>query len=189
MTLRDHPDLHALPVASPADELLSDGDGPSAWGTQPKTTVTPPPVVRSAKSLARSANNKRKQDEEAAKLEKLGAAQYAEDELAEALGVKPEALAKRMTGRKRARLAYEKGRAAGVMALRSAQLKLAETSAPMAIFLGRVYLGQSERQEVDPGESNEIREVAQSVRDRIAALVAEANRNRGPYPGGDGRDA
>ena len=179
MTLRDQPDMSGPPFATAADAASKRRKAPQPKDGSPR----PPP---SAANVARSAAKKRKLDAECVRLEELGAAQFCEDELADALGVDAVALAKRMSGRKKGRLAYEKGRADGLVSLRNAQLKLAETSAPMAIFLGRFYLDQSERREVEPRESNEIAEVAQSVRDRLAALVAEANRNR---PGNDRGDA
>ena len=60
-------------------------------------------------------------------------------------------------------------------ALRGARLTPTVASAPMAIYLGRAHQGQSERPEVDPRESNEIAEVARSVRGHLAALAAESN--------------
>lgn len=42
----------------------------------------------------------------------------------------------------------EKGKAVGKVSLRRNQFKLAETNAPMAMFLGKNYLGQTDKQEV-----------------------------------------
>jgi len=120
---------------------------------------------------------------EKADIEALGEALCSEAEVVDLLELPPDTL-----DRPSRRSAFNKGRRRGLAALRRAQLKLAETNASVAIFLGRVYLGQAERREGDPRESNEIAEVAQNVRDRLRALVVEANRNRGPYPGGDRRD-
>lgn len=46
----------------------------------------------------------------------------------------------------KAREAWEEGREHGKTSLRRKQFRLAETSAPMAIFLGKQYLGQNEVQ-------------------------------------------
>lgn len=43
-----------------------------------------------------------------------------------------------------ARDAWEQGREKGKVALRRKQMRLADTSAPMAIFLGKQYLGQQD---------------------------------------------
>jgi hypothetical protein len=43
-----------------------------------------------------------------------------------------------------ARRAWEEGQANGKIGLRRKQFRLADTSAPMAIFLGKQYLGQSD---------------------------------------------
>ena len=115
-------------------------------------------------------------------LKELGAAQCTLAEAAAALKISEDALAKAMTPRSKARLAFEEGRAAGLAGLRRAQLKLAETNASVAIHLGRVYLGQTERRGGDTSGSNavatEVATVAQHVRERLAALVFEANRLR-----------
>ena len=118
------------------------------------------------------------------KIRDLAAKLCTEAEIIEALELRSDVFEK-----DNRRFAFEKGRSLGMAALRGAQLNLAETSAPMAIFLGRVYLGQSERREVDPSGSNEIAEVAQNVRERLAALVAEANQRRYTTSGSDRGDA
>jgi len=43
---------------------------------------------------------------------------------------------------------YDKKRGVGKISLRRAQFRMAETNATMAIWLGKQYLGQAERQEV-----------------------------------------
>lgn len=44
---------------------------------------------------------------------------------------------------------YKKKRAAGMISLRRSQFRLAEKSVPMAIFLGKNYLGQSDKIEAE----------------------------------------
>ena len=51
---------------------------------------------------------------------------------------------------------YDKKRSAGKISLRRKQWKLAETSAAMAIFLGKNYLGQTDGQADTGGEINEL---------------------------------
>jgi hypothetical protein len=173
MTLRDHPD--------DADSSARPKRPQASKGAAPQLTVVP----QSSAPKAAEGKLPENSEEELAALTELGAAQCTEAEAAGALGLSTESLSDRLSRRTKAHVAFEKGRSAGLKALRQAQLKLAETNASVAIFLGRVYLGQSDRREIEPRESNEIGEVAQNVRERLRALVAEANRNRGPYPGGD----
>jgi hypothetical protein len=153
MTLRDLPDPARPPTAEPE-------------------TVPPAPPG----GAGRAGANKKKID--LARLRELGAAQCTEAEAAAALRISLDTLTRKMTGRTDARIAFEEGRGAGLAGLRRAQLKLAETNASVAIFLGRVYLGQNERRGGDSSESNEVATVAQHVRERLAALVFEANRLR-----------
>jgi len=47
---------------------------------------------------------------------------------------------------------YKKGTEGGKMSLRRLQFKIAKKSAAMAIFLGKQYLGQKDKVEVDPGD-------------------------------------
>jgi hypothetical protein len=47
---------------------------------------------------------------------------------------------------------YKKGTESGKMSLRRLQFKIAKKSAAMAIFLGKQYLGQKDKVEVDPGD-------------------------------------
>lgn len=47
---------------------------------------------------------------------------------------------------------YKKGVENGKMSLRRLQFRLAQKSAAMAIFLGKQYLGQKDKVEVDPGD-------------------------------------
>lgn len=44
---------------------------------------------------------------------------------------------------------YKKGLEKGKMSLRRQQFKLAENNTAMAIFLGKNYLGQSDKQDID----------------------------------------
>jgi len=76
--------------------------------------------------------------------EKLGALQCTLKEVSAFLGV-PEGTLK---GRQDFQTAYKKGLEVGKISLRRTQFRLAETSAAMAIWLGKQYLGQTEKIEV-----------------------------------------
>lgn len=47
------------------------------------------------------------------------------------------------------REAFEEGKGQGLLSLRRSQFRLAESNAAMAIFLGKNYLGQTDKQEID----------------------------------------
>lgn len=53
---------------------------------------------------------------------------------------------------------YHQKRAGGKVSLRRAQFRLAEKSASMAIWLGKVYLGQQETVAVDANKGNNLLE-------------------------------
>ena len=133
----------------------------------------PPAALKLVPELSRPASGRRSAKQIDAEIELYAAALCTEAEIIDAADL-PAGVFDAINRRR----ALDKGRNKGLAALRAAQLKLAETSAPMAIFLGRVYLGQSDRGETDPRASNEIAEVAQNVRERLRALVAEANQRR-----------
>lgn len=61
----------------------------------------------------------------------------------------------RRTYRQGFRQVYERKSAAGKMSLRRAQMRLAETNAAMAIFLGKNYLGQVDSQQVELTRSDD----------------------------------
>ena len=106
----------------------------------------------------------------------LGEAQCTADEIASVFGVTPEAFEAWMQKSDRCRLALEHGRNQGRAVLRRAQLRLAQTNASMAIFLGRLYLAQSER-EADSVDPVEAAQTAERVREKLAALFAQARQS------------
>lgn len=59
---------------------------------------------------------------------------------------------------------YKKKSANGKMSLRRNQLKLSETSAAMAIWLGKIWLGQTEKKETEPGANSDL----------VSAIIAAA---------------
>ena len=59
---------------------------------------------------------------------------------------------------------YKKKAEKGKMSLRRNQLKLSETSAAMAIWLGKIWLGQTEKKETEPGANSDL----------VSAIIAAA---------------
>lgn len=106
-------------------------------------------------------------------LARFGEAQCPIEEVAPALGLTLAKLKRLLKKDAAARQAYEKARALGLVALREAQLKLAGTSAPMAMMLAKVYLGHEERRESDEGDPIDYIGAAERVRAKIAAIAAE----------------
>jgi hypothetical protein len=106
-------------------------------------------------------------------LEELGMAQSPLDEVAGALRVDRAEVERLFQEEREARLAYEAGRAAGLKALRLAQLKMAETSVPMATLLGKAYLGHVERRENDETAATPSTGALERVRSKIAAIAAQ----------------
>lgn len=109
-----------------------------------------------------------------ADLRRLGALQCTPEEAASILETEVERFQALLTRSAKARMAFDSGRARGLEALRRAQFKLAETNATMAIFLGKTYLGQSDRRELERSDAIDFIQVRQRVRAKLAALIAEA---------------
>lgn len=59
---------------------------------------------------------------------------------------------------------YKKHSAKGKMSLRRAQFRLAEKSASMAIFLGKNYLGQRDNMDVQDGEIEDLKPLADMLK-------------------------
>ena len=76
--------------------------------------------------------------------------------------------------RSKARNVFENGRAGGLESLRRIQFKLAETNAAMAIFLGKTYLGQSDRRELERSGAIDYVEIRQRVREKLVTPIDEA---------------
>lgn len=77
-------------------------------------------------------------------LKKLAAMHCTEQEMAGFFNMPLELFNRRLNANPAAREAIEAGRALGRLSLRRFQMKQAETNATMAIFLGKVMLGQRE---------------------------------------------
>lgn len=68
----------------------------------------------------------------------------------------------------------ENGGAAMRIRLRRNQLKLSEKSAAMAIFLGKNYLGQTDRQEIVHGNAGQLADLIDGLKEPVYDLHAEA---------------
>ena len=62
---------------------------------------------------------------------------------------------------------YQKGLDNAKMSLRRKQFKLADRNTAMAIWLGKQYLGQTERQETNNIEATEVLQLIKSVTDAV----------------------
>lgn len=108
-----------------------------------------------------------------ADLAELGEAMASEDEAALALGASRANLNSLFRRSAPARAAYEAGRLRSLMALRKAQFKHAQTNASMAMFLGRIHLGQSDPREREgaDGEAFDVIGAARRLRAKVAAIA------------------
>lgn len=90
--------------------------------------------------------------------EKLCGLQCTEKEICDFFGVDDMTLARwcKRTYGKRFSEVFRMKRGAGKVSLRRTQWQLAEKSAAMAIFLGKQYLGQSDKQELTEMERHRI---------------------------------
>jgi hypothetical protein len=122
-----------------------------------------------------------------ARLYELGAIQCDLAEVAADFGASETDVANFFATSPPARKSYEQGVADARRQLRAAQFKLAEKSPTMAIFLGRQYLGQAERRELDASaRAAETAADAEFVRTALAALAADPGPPGGPGGGDDG---
>jgi AraC-like DNA-binding protein len=122
-----------------------------------------------------------------ARLAELGAVQYSLAEVAEDFGASETDVLDFFSKCRSASVAYEQSLADARKALRTAQFKLAEKSPTMAVFLGKHYLGQAERRELDASaQAAEVAEDAGFVRNALAALAAGRSASGAGRSGEDG---
>jgi hypothetical protein len=123
-----------------------------------------------------------------AKLSALGAARCSLAEAALSLSVTEDYLQKFLKKNPSARAAYETAGAEALENLRAAQLKLAQTSSTMAIFLGKNYLGQTDRRELESSAqaayAAQIADAADAKR-RLRLKLATLATDRDPPSGGE----
>ena len=114
---------------------------------------------------------------------KLARLQCTREEAAAFLGIRKQTFNALIEANEKVKEAWEQGKQLGKISLRRKQFKLADDSAPMAIFLGKQYLGQREivTQELSGRDGNPIQfdasELTQEERDAMRALI-----NRGARP-------
>ena len=74
---------------------------------------------------------------------------------------------------------FTQKRGLGKISLRRAQFQLAQKSAAMAIFLGKNYLGQTDRQEIVHGNAGQLADLIDGLKEPIYDLHTEAAGNDG----------
>ena len=107
-------------------------------------------------------------------LGRLGELQCTQDEAALIMGLDVLVIAEFLDREPAAEAALSRGRGRGLEALRRTQFKLAETNATMAIFLGKNYLDQGDRREVEQGGAIDYARASRRVRDKLAAIIAHS---------------
>ncbi len=70
------------------------------------------------------------------------------------------------------RAVFDQAAAAALEQLRAAQFKLAEKSATMAIFIGKHYLGQGDRRELDQSAEAAESDAAERLRHKLSDIAA-----------------
>ena len=68
---------------------------------------------------------------------------------------------------------FTQKRGLGKISLRRAQFQLAQKSAAMAIFLGKNYLGQTDRQEIVHGNAGQLADLIDGLKEPVYDLHAE----------------
>lgn len=116
-------------------------------------------------------------------LEGLGRIQCTTKESACVLKVSEKTFLKFLSDHEEARDAFEMGKGQGLHSLRRTQFKLAETNAAMAIFLGKNYLGQSDKQEFEHSGGIDVSHARQRLRDKVATVVAAGAATGDPQEG------
>jgi hypothetical protein len=116
----------------------------------------------------------------------LGAILCTTKEAAAALDVSEPTFLKFLADHPEAKAAFEDGKGKGKMSLRRSQFRLAEKNAAMAIFLGKNYLGQTDRQEHTGADGGPIQFANMSREERRARIAELEERRRGAErSGGD----
>lgn len=116
-------------------------------------------------------------------LEGLGKIQCTTRESACVLKVSEPTFLKFLSDNPEAREAFDMGKGQGLHSLRRTQFKLAETNAAMAIFLGKNYLGQTDKQEFEHSGGIDVSHARQRLRDKVASVVAAGPAASGPSGG------
>jgi len=117
-------------------------------------------------------------------VERLGRAQCTPDEMAGYFGLTVADVEARLATPQMAKV-YRRGKAAGVVALREAQFKLAATSVPMATLLGKFYLSQNEPRESDDNAPYDRAAAAERIRAKILSVAFAARPGDAGQTAGD----
>ncbi len=142
----------------------------------PRSDRSSRPVARAADPTDPSPGGRRRltaDPDTLQRLTELGEAQFTAAEAALALGVPEVNLTRLLARNAAARRAFQAGRMRSLEALRRAQFELARTNAAMAMFLGRLYLGQGDPKEAGDGEAFDLSGAVQRLRDKVAAVAAQ----------------
>lgn len=113
----------------------------------------------------------------------LGAIMCTTKESAAALDVSEPTFIKFLADHPEAREAFENGKGKGRVSLRRTQFRLAEKHAGMAIFLGKNFLGQTDKQEFEHSGGIDVSHAGQRLRAKVAAVIAGGSAKGSP--GGD----
>ena len=70
---------------------------------------------------------------------------------------------------------YKKGLEGGKMSLRRQQFKLSETNPTMAIWLGKQYLNQTDKQDIRMENKVELKEISNEQLDKIEKILVGKN--------------
>lgn len=108
-------------------------------------------------------------------LEKLAAMQCTASEIAAWFNCTRETIQRRLN-KPEYRDTLEKGRGKGMVSLRRTQFRLAETNAGMAIFLGKNYLGQSDKTETVHSGSLDLKGIMQELDGKTTDLDDDSHR-------------
>lgn len=117
-------------------------------------------------------------------LEGMGKIQCTTKEASCVLKVAETTFLRFITDHPEAREAFEMGKGSGLHSLRRTQFKIAETNAAMAIFLGKNYLGQADKQDITASVVSDV-----TVSDARGALqhLIDRQASAGSDTGGAGK--
>ena len=109
--------------------------------------------------------------------ENLCAIHCTKDEIASVLDCSPDTIEKwcKHTYGDTFTATYKKYQGIGKMSLRRMQFKMAERSASMAIFLGKQYLGQTDKIEQTVTEVEDLSPLAEMLRDDVACQATDCD--------------
>lgn len=105
-----------------------------------------------------------------AELEKLAGLQCTHAEMAAWFGCSTKTIQRHLKEDGTLAEAVDRGQGKGLISLRRTQFRLSEKNAAMAIFLGKQYLGQSDKQDVNHGAQDSLGALLDAVNGRTRGL-------------------